>query len=82
MLGNCINALTSGGGKKFVPFRDSKLTHLLKDSLGGNTRTTLLANCSPAMFNMEEVCQAVCFSQVSVTADCDDPALCATRKDD
>lgn len=36
-LGNCINALASGS--VFVPFRDSKLTRLLKDSLGGNCRT-------------------------------------------
>ena len=36
-LGNCINALASGSA--FVPFRDSKLTRLLKDSLGGNCRT-------------------------------------------
>ena len=36
-LGNCINALASGSS--FVPFRDSKLTRLLKDSLGGSCRT-------------------------------------------
>lgn len=39
-LGNCINALGEKGNKgNFVPYRDSKLTRLLKDSLGGNCRT-------------------------------------------
>jgi len=44
-LGNCINALASGSA--FVPYRDSKLTRLLKDSLGGNCRTVMVANVSP-----------------------------------
>merc|ERR1719247_3301402 len=41
-LGNCINALASGCS--FVPYRDSKLTRLLKDSLGGSCRTIMMAN--------------------------------------
>jgi kinesin family protein 18/19 len=42
-LGNCINMLSDPNKKgTFVPFRDSKLTRLLKDSLGGNTRTVIL----------------------------------------
>lgn len=45
MLGNVINSLVeSAKKKKHIPFRDSKLTHLLKDSLGGNSITKLLAN--------------------------------------
>ena len=45
VLGNVINALVeSTKKKKHVPFRDSKLTHFLKDSLGGNSGTKLLAN--------------------------------------
>lgn len=45
MLGNVINALVeSTKKKKHIPFRDSKLTHYLKDSLGGNSITKLLAN--------------------------------------
>ena len=37
----------SGKKKKHIPFRDSKLTFFLKDSLGGNSKTKLLANVSP-----------------------------------
>ena len=52
-LGNCINALcdaTAKGIKKpYVPYRDSKLTRLLKDSLGGNARTVMIANVSPSI---------------------------------
>ncbi len=38
----------------FVPYRDSKLTRLLQDSLGGNTKTVMIANIGPADYNMEE----------------------------
>ncbi len=48
-LGNCINALACGGKKAaHVPYRNSKLTRILKDSLGGNCRTVMIANCSPS----------------------------------
>ncbi len=54
-LGNCINALDTSKGKgTFVPYRDSKLTRLLKDSLGGNCRTIMIANISPAASSFEE----------------------------
>ena len=50
--GNCINALASGS--HFVPYRDSKLTRLLKDSLGGNCRTVMVANISPSHLSYED----------------------------
>ncbi|NXM25505.1 KIF19 protein, partial [Oxyruncus cristatus] len=55
-LGNCINALSERGGSRaqFVNFRDSKLTRLLKDSLGGNSRTVMIAHISPASSSFEE----------------------------
>eukprot|EP01017_Pseudomicrothorax_dubius_P018235 TRINITY_DN20249_c0_g2_i1.p1 TRINITY_DN20249_c0_g2~~TRINITY_DN20249_c0_g2_i1.p1 ORF type:complete len:294 (-),score=45.73 TRINITY_DN20249_c0_g2_i1:34-915(-) len=54
-LANCINALGDKSKKGFfVPYRDSKLTRLLKDSLGGNCRTVMIANISPAASGFEE----------------------------
>ena len=52
-LGNCINALAANNGA-FVPYRDSKLTRLLKDSLGGHTRTTMIAAVSPSNITRED----------------------------
>mmetsp|Transcript_27270 Transcript_27270/g.56059 ORF Transcript_27270/g.56059 Transcript_27270/m.56059 type:complete len:966 (-) Transcript_27270:197-3094(-) len=52
-LGNVITALVDGKGKH-IPYRDSKLTRLLQDSLGGNTKTLMIAAISPADYNYEE----------------------------
>eukprot|EP01116_Phalansterium_solitarium_P012829 TRINITY_DN2948_c0_g1_i2.p1 TRINITY_DN2948_c0_g1~~TRINITY_DN2948_c0_g1_i2.p1 ORF type:complete len:588 (-),score=162.75 TRINITY_DN2948_c0_g1_i2:128-1891(-) len=46
-LGNVINALTDGKSQH-IPYRDSKLTRVLQESLGGNSRTALIINCSPS----------------------------------
>ncbi|KAL7545548.1 hypothetical protein ACHAWF_008898 [Thalassiosira exigua] len=54
VLGNVISALGSGDKKKFVPFRDSKLTRLLRGSLGGNHKTLMIACASPSHKNAEE----------------------------
>ncbi len=53
-LGNCIKALASKDPQAFIPYRDSKLTRLLKDSLGGNCRTVMIANVSPSVFNFTD----------------------------
>ena len=53
-LGNCITALADKNRKGHVPFRDSKMTRLLKDSLGGNCRTVMIANISPSHRQFEE----------------------------
>ena len=54
-LGNCINILSDTNKKgQFVPYRDSKLTRLLKDSLGGNTKTLMIACVSPSLSSYEE----------------------------
>jgi Kinesin motor domain len=47
-LGNVIAALTDSKPRQHIPYRDSKLTRLLKDSLGGNCRTTMIVMISPA----------------------------------
>ncbi|CAF0851308.1 unnamed protein product [Rotaria sordida] len=49
-LGNVISALADGT-KSHVPYRDSKLTRILQESLGGNARTTIIICCSPASYN-------------------------------
>ncbi|CAL1599556.1 unnamed protein product [Knipowitschia caucasica] len=53
-LGNCINALSDKNAHRYVNYRDSKLTRLLKDSLGGNSRTVMIAHISPASIAFEE----------------------------
>lgn len=56
-LGNCINALADNQRKNstaHVPYRDSKLTRLLKDSLGGSARTVMVACISPHPFTLDE----------------------------
>lgn len=54
-LANCINALGDRSKKgSFVPFRDSKLTRMLKDSLGGNCRTVMIVTTSPSSSQFEE----------------------------
>lgn len=52
-LGMVINSLTDGKSSH-VPYRDSKLTRILQESLGGNSRTTLIINCSPSSYNDAE----------------------------
>uniref|UniRef100_A0A0B7ATH0 Kinesin-like protein n=1 Tax=Arion vulgaris TaxID=1028688 RepID=A0A0B7ATH0_9EUPU len=52
-LGNVISALVDGKSTH-IPYRDSKLTRLLQDSLGGNARTVMVANIGPASYNYEE----------------------------
>eukprot|EP00441_Pelagodinium_beii_P039158 CAMPEP_0197626046 /NCGR_PEP_ID=MMETSP1338-20131121/5196_1 /TAXON_ID=43686 ORGANISM="Pelagodinium beii, Strain RCC1491" /NCGR_SAMPLE_ID=MMETSP1338 /ASSEMBLY_ACC=CAM_ASM_000754 /LENGTH=1304 /DNA_ID=CAMNT_0043196563 /DNA_START=42 /DNA_END=3956 /DNA_ORIENTATION=- len=56
-LGNVINALSSmgsGSKKVFIPYRNSKLTRVLQESLGGNALTTMMAALSPSKTNAEE----------------------------
>lgn len=59
-LGMVINALTDGK-TKYVPYRDSKLTRILQESLGGNSRTTLIINCSPSSYNEAETISTLRF---------------------
>jgi kinesin family member 18/19 len=51
-LGNCINKLADGS--KHIPYRDSNLTRILKDSLGGNCQTLMIANISPSSLTYED----------------------------
>lgn len=58
-LGMVINALTEKA--KHIPYRDSKLTRILQESLGGNSRTTLIINCSPSSYNEAETLSTLRF---------------------
>lgn len=62
-LGNVINALTDQKGRIHIPYRDSKLTRLLEDSLGGNCKTTMIAMISPAHESFSESLSSLHFAQ-------------------
>lgn len=53
-LGNCINALCDPRRRNHVPYRDSKLTRLLKFSLGGNCKTVMIVCVSPSSHHFDE----------------------------
>nr|GEX14384.1 kinesin-like protein KIN-12E [Tanacetum cinerariifolium] len=58
---NLVNV--SNGKSQHVPYRDSKLTFLLQDSLGGNSKTTIIANISPSSCNSLETLSTLKFAQ-------------------
>lgn len=60
-LGNVISALTNPK-RTHVPYRDSKLTRLLQDSLGGNTRTVVIATISPSETALDETISTLMFA--------------------
>ncbi|CAH8478884.1 unnamed protein product [Dicrocoelium dendriticum] len=64
-LGNVINALVEGSSH--VPYRDSKLTRILQESLGGNARTTMVICCSPAAYNDSETKSTLLFGMRAKT---------------
>ena len=63
-LGNVINSLVdvSEGRNRHVPYRDSKLTFILRDSLGGNSKTVIIANISPSHLNVSETLSTLKFA--------------------
>ncbi|CAG7837954.1 unnamed protein product, partial [Allacma fusca] len=65
-LGNVISALAEGV-KTHIPYRDSKLTRILQESLGGNARTTIIICCSPASFNESETKSTLDFGRRAKT---------------
>ncbi len=64
-LANVISALADA--KPYVPYRDSKLTRILQESLGGNARTTIIICCSPASYNESETKSTLYFGQRAKT---------------
>ncbi|KAF3051745.1 Kinesin heavy chain [Didymella keratinophila] len=65
-LGMVINSLTDSKASH-VPYRDSKLTRILQESLGGNSRTTLIINCSPSSYNDVETLSTLRFGMRAKT---------------
>ncbi|XP_076011345.1 kinesin heavy chain-like isoform X1 [Genypterus blacodes] len=65
-LGNVISALAEAT-KTHVPYRDSKMTRILQDSLGGNCRTTIIICCSPSVYNECETKSTLMFGQRAKT---------------
>ncbi|GKT31548.1 Kinesin heavy chain [Aduncisulcus paluster] len=76
-LGNVVNCLSSGMGTRdstgsvslpafqshsHIPYRDSKLTRVLRESLGGNSRTVVIVACSPSPFNATETLSTLKFA--------------------
>ena len=61
-LGNVVSALTDPKGRSHIPFRDSKLTRILEDSLGGNCKTTMMAMTSPALESYHETMSTLKFA--------------------
>ena len=59
-LGNVINALTDGKSQH-IPYRNSQLTRILQESLGGNSQTTLIITCSPSVYNDQETLSTLRF---------------------
>ncbi|KAK6490255.1 kinesin-1 heavy chain isoform X1 [Huso huso] len=64
-LGNVISALAEG--TTYIPYRDSKMTRILQDSLGGNCRTTIVICCSPSSYNEPETKSTLMFGQRAKT---------------
>jgi hypothetical protein len=60
-LGNVISALTNPKSKH-ISYRDSKLTRLLQDSLGGNAKTSLIVTVSPSTYNTDETVSSLLFA--------------------
>eukprot|EP00891_Asterochloris_glomerata_P002689 jgi/Astpho2/2689/gw1.00050.167.1_t len=60
-LGNVVNALTDAKKMGHIPYRDSKLTRVLQDSLGGSARTALIVCCSPSSEDAAETLSSLRF---------------------
>eukprot|EP00045_Choanoeca_perplexa_P009845 m.96366 g.96366 ORF g.96366 m.96366 type:complete len:952 (+) comp15050_c0_seq1:34-2889(+) len=62
-LGLVIMNLTEGASRNHIPYRDSKLTRILQESLGGNARTTIIICASPSSYNEQETISTLRFGQ-------------------
>lgn len=65
-LGNVISSLADSNNS-YIPYRDSKMTRILQESLGGNSRTTIVICCSPSSFNDVETKSTLMFGSRAKT---------------
>jgi hypothetical protein len=61
-LGDVIAALSEGGKNAFIPYRNNKLTQVMQDSLGGNAKTLMFVNFSPADYNADETSTSLMYA--------------------
>ena len=61
-LSNCINGLINNKNSNYIPWRDSKLTRLLKDSLTGNSKVVMIANISPSLLVIDDTYNTLNFA--------------------
>lgn len=64
-LGDVIGALASGN--QHIPYRNHKLTMLMSDSLGGNAKTLMFVNLSPAKSNLDESYNSLTYATLYLT---------------
>ena len=62
-LSTCINGLINNHNKNYIPWRDSKLTMILKDYLSGNSKIVMIANISPSFYVIEETFNTLNFAK-------------------
>ena len=88
-LGNVISSLTNPN-TSHISYRDSKLTRLLKESLGGNAKTSLIVTVSPSTYNQDETMSSLLFASRAmkvqnrpvINRSVDYQALCLKLQDD
>lgn len=76
-LSNVMNALSQNAS--YVPYRDSKLTHMLSDAIGGNCRTSLIVCVSPSLSDLSESIGTLEFGVRAMKVCARLPLLCACR---
>ena len=82
MTSRCVTIFSCVLQTKHIPYRDSKLTRILQESLGGNARTVIVICSSPASYNESETKSTLLFGQrcvIVVVAVCGAPAASALR---
>ena len=62
-LSNVINKLSQGNGKTYINYRDSKMTRILQNALGGNSKTAIICTMTQTLQNYQETVNTLHFGQ-------------------